>query len=186
MIWFTSITVPHYILKPLGSTSDLREGEDFPRESEPENLPIANLPIANLLAVNPPTPNPAPANPAPGNPPPATHLPPQHEKKILQDACISICMTGDIRGDFWTSSILGSINSRHAERNDQIRKVLAIYKYDRYRARNLTFILHLSDLCHDISKRYEDILDALKSIIDPEVGSLILEIMRQGADKCVI
>jgi hypothetical protein len=99
--------------------------------------------------------------------------------QTLWDACISICMTGDSLGDFWTSSILGTTiphnNNNIGEQAPQtdmagkVRSVLETYKYDKYSARNLVFILHLTEVCHIISKRYESILDALKRIVDSEV-----------------
>jgi hypothetical protein len=151
--WHTSITIPHFILEPPGLTYLVRDCEDFPPEFDPVNPQIAK--------------------------PPTTNLPATHEKKTLRNACISICMTGDSLGDFWTSSILGTINSRQKNDNDksssqpdvtnEIRKVLERYKYDKYSARNLVFILHLTELCNAIYKHHEDILDSLKKIIKLEV-----------------
>jgi hypothetical protein len=147
--WHTSITIPHFILEPPGSTYLVRDHEEFPQEFDPVDPRTGKLPTA------------------------------AHKKKTLRSACISICMTGDSLGDFWTSSILGTINSRQNNDNDknssqpdvtnEIRKVLERYKYDKYSARNLVFILHLAELCNALYKHHEDILDTLKEIINLEV-----------------
>lgn len=104
-------------------------------------------------------------------------------------------MTGDSLGDFWTSSILSIINSRQKNSNDknssqpdvtdEIRSVLERYKYDKYSARNLVFILQLTEVCHAISERHEDILDALEKLIDLKVADPSLVVTPFCANLCV-
>jgi hypothetical protein len=96
-------------------------------------------------------------------------------------ACISICMTGDNLGEFWTCSILGYTNPSQQDGNyvnlppgfhDKTRTVLEDlekYKYDKYSTRNLIFVLYLTEVCNTISERYESVLDKLKAIIDVKV-----------------
>jgi hypothetical protein len=149
MTW--SIAIPHFILTPPESTDAGRDHKSFPLKFDSENPPTAN-----------------------------SHATP-HENKTLWDAYISIYITGDGIGDFWTSSILGTINSHQkngiGEKSSQlditskIRSVLETYKYDKYSARNLVFILHLTEICHIISKRYKSILDALKKTVNNEVAN---------------
>jgi hypothetical protein len=47
--------------------------------------------------------------------------------------------------------------------------VLENSKYDRYSARNLIFILHLTEICHTICERYEICLTKLEEFINIKV-----------------
>ena len=100
-------------------------------------------------------------------------------------ACISICVTGDRLGEFWTCSILGKTSSSPLDGPDShkldlnidnktgmIIPVLENSKYDRYSARNLIFILHLTEICHTICERYESCLSKLEEIIDMKVMAI--------------
>ena len=101
-------------------------------------------------------------------------------ENTLQDACMSICMTGDGFGEFWTASLLGTVNSCQQNSSDEnlsqpntdekIRKVLERYKYNKYSTRNLMFVLQLSRACHTISKRFENILEKMEEKIELEVA----------------
>lgn len=97
-------------------------------------------------------------------------------------ACISICVTGDSFGEFWTCSILGKttfsnldgteyhkLNLSIDNKTGMIIPILENSKYDRYSARNLIFILHLTEICHTICRRYEDCLALLESQINIKV-----------------
>jgi hypothetical protein len=100
-------------------------------------------------------------------------------------ACISICVTGDNLGEFWTCSILGKTTWSHLDGTDihkldlnidnkvgMIIPILENSKYDRYSARNLIFILHLTEICHNICERYESCLSKLVEVIDIKVMNL--------------
>jgi len=61
-----------------------------------------------------------------------------------------------------------------------IRNVSERYKYDKYSARNLVFILHPTEVCHVISNRHEDILNELKKFIDLEVADPSMVVSHLG------
>ena len=99
--------------------------------------------------------------------------------KAFLDVCISICITGDNFGEFWTSSILGTINycQRYGKKDNsstldighKIHQVMTRYMYDKYGARNLVFIIHLTGVCHVISERHEDVVEKVKEMMELEV-----------------
>jgi hypothetical protein len=94
--------------------------------------------------------------------------------EAMIDACISICITGDKVGEFWTSSILGSSWDdvdivMQRQWTKKVSTVIKKYKYDRRSARYLVFILQLTFLCRIISERHESIIDELKKQMDLEV-----------------
>jgi hypothetical protein len=91
---------------------------------------------------------------------------------------------GDGLGEFWTSTILGRTFRRDGtelhkldlnidNKTGMIIPVLENSKYDRCSARNLIFILHLTETCHIICGHYEDCLDALERRIDSKVISCV-------------
>jgi hypothetical protein len=151
--WLTSITIPHFILGSPSGTDREEGGDDFPPEFDP------------------------------GTPRVATNA-----RITLQEACMSICMTGDPFGEFWTSSLIGTINSCQQDNSsdeglsqlvvdEKMKNVLERYKYDKHSNRNLGFALQLPRACHSVSRRYEDILDKFREIIDLEVVALFSTII---------
>lgn len=90
-------------------------------------------------------------------------------------ACISLCVTGDEFGEFWTCSIIGegtpSSKLQH-ELDTKLWHMWETYKNDKYSARNLFLILQLAKVCDTISDRYRLLIDQLKKTIKLKVDTL--------------
>jgi hypothetical protein len=70
------------------------------------------------------------------------------------------------------------------------RIILVTYKHNRYSARFLVFLVYLSEICHVISRRHEDLVDDLKSVMKlgvsktaPKKGSRDTRLMRSNYSR---
>jgi hypothetical protein len=91
-------------------------------------------------------------------------------------ACISLCVTGDEFGEFWTCSIIGegtTSSKLQQELDSKLWHMWQTYKNDKYSARNLFLILQLAKVCDTISDRYRLVLDQLKETINLKVGAIV-------------
>jgi len=100
---------------------------------------------------------------------------------FILDVSISLCITGDGRGLFWSSSLLGARKIPRGIEKDEnefgpselggrMRRVMEKFKYDRYAARNLVFVSQLASVCHIISERLEKVMTNVKEVLDGIVG----------------
>lgn len=100
---------------------------------------------------------------------------------FILDVSISLCITGDGRGLFWSSSLLGTRKIPRGIEKDEnefgpselggrMRRVMEKFKYDRYAARNLVFVSQLASVCHIISERLEKVMTNVKEVLDGIVG----------------
>jgi len=139
--WHTSITIPHFILNTDAWLIDqMQEGDGS---------------IPNYLEA------------------------PHPNAKILE-VCISLCMTGDFLGEFWTLSMLGTVKSYSIRTHPQkltsvgvvsnAKTIIDVYKYDKYSARYLVFVLSLSEINHIISCRHEDLVDDVTKLMKLNVS----------------
>ena len=157
LTWHTAITIPHYLYLEKGEPSDtidlVREKHKF--LEEPSNTNDLAREKPKILEEEP--------------------------GKFILDVSISLCITGDGRGLFWSSSLLGARKIPRGIEKDEnefgpselggrMRRVMEKFKYDRYAARNLVFVSQLASVCHIISERLEKVMTNVKEVLDGIVG----------------
>jgi hypothetical protein len=94
------------------------------------------------------------------------------EPPVIMFACISVCLTGDKAGEFWTCSVIGKESSWNSF--SLVSEKLEKYKHDKYSARDIAFILQVATACQTISDRYESILTHLDKTVDLKVAASFL------------
>jgi hypothetical protein len=101
------------------------------------------------------------------------------DKRAFREVCSGICSSGDRLGEFWTCSFLGpfsTIEKAHPVVNeaykpaqvfdaDKITYINERYKFDKYSARNLVFLVQPTRLIWILSGLYEGVGQYLESII---------------------
>lgn len=105
---------------------------------------------------------------------------------VILEVCVSICITGDGRGLFWSTSLLGarkipdqthdSDEFAPLKIGERIKRAMDKFKYDRYAARNLVFIIKLAVACHVVSERLEKVMQTVRSVLDLDVSDASLSL----------
>jgi hypothetical protein len=110
--------------------------------------------------------------------PPKHDIPEEYDadKRAFREVCSAICSSGDRLGEFWTCSFLGPFSTLEKSPNkahkpelvfdaDKITKINERYKFDKYSARNLVFIVQLTRLIWTLSGFYQDVATYIESIM---------------------
>jgi len=163
--WITSITIPHWILKPKDLSNDplrtfhdkrkLRKHGQIPpqRVLENRNLGKPTGWLGKLLS--------------PGGSASETVGAEELEERVS-----SVVVTGDHLGNFWICSVLSpSVKEETmSPRVEEVHNTMKLFLHCPSAGRRLAFVLLVGQVCTDIAREYADIVKFLEKVLEEKVS----------------